>query len=63
MPRADNVTNIDSRFHEVPTKTNPFGAKGGGEAGTVASIAMLASLGAGEMAMPATPEDRPTLFS
>ena len=63
MPRADNVTNIDSRFNEVLTKTNPFGAKGVGEAGTVASIPAvinavndaLASVGKGEMEMPATP--------
>jgi carbon-monoxide dehydrogenase large subunit len=63
MPRADTVSNIESRFLEVPTTTNPFGAKGVGEAGTVASIAAvmsavndaLASVGADEMEMPATP--------
>ena len=63
MPRADDVTNIDSRFNEVLTKTNPFGAKGAGEAGTVASIPAvinavndaLASVGVGEIEMPATP--------
>lgn len=62
MPRADDLSNIDSRFNEVLTKTNPYGAKGAGEAGTVASIPTvinavndaLASAGVGEIEMPAT---------
>jgi len=64
MPRADDLSNIDSRFNEVLTKTNPHGAKGAGEAGTVASIPTvinavndaLASVGVSEIEMPATPQ-------
>jgi carbon-monoxide dehydrogenase large subunit len=63
MPRAGDLSHIDSRFNEVLTKSNPFGAKGAGEAGTVASIPTvinavndaLASVGADEIEMPATP--------
>ena len=63
MPRAGDLPFIESRFNEVLTPTNAWGAKGVGEAGTVAAIATvmnavndaLASAGVGEMEMPATP--------
>src|SRR5262249_58809336 len=35
MPRADDVPSFEVDSHEVPTQTNPLGAKGVGEAGTV----------------------------
>ncbi|HEX4993437.1 MAG TPA: xanthine dehydrogenase family protein molybdopterin-binding subunit, partial [Methylomirabilota bacterium] len=35
MPRADEVPLFDVDAHEVPTRVNPLGAKGVGEAGTV----------------------------
>jgi carbon-monoxide dehydrogenase large subunit len=64
MPRADDLPMIESRFNEVLTATNPHGAKGVGEAGTVAAIPAvmnavndaLASVGIGEIDMPATPQ-------
>ena len=63
MPRADNFCSFDISAHPVPTKTNPLGVKGVGEAGTVGSLAAmmnavnnaLESIGAGHLEMPLTP--------
>ena len=63
MPRADMLPPIDFTIREVPTKVNPVGAKGVGEAGSVGSLAAtlnavcnaLAPLGVRHMEMPATP--------
>jgi len=64
MPRADNFCAIHCESNPVPTKTNPLGVKGAGEAGAVgampavgnALIDALKPLGVDELAMPATPE-------
>jgi carbon-monoxide dehydrogenase large subunit len=64
MPRADMMPEIDFTIREVPTKVNPVGAKGVGEAGCVGSLVCahnavcnaLASLGVLNIEMPATPE-------
>lgn len=64
MPRADDFCNIAIESHPVPTPTNPLGAKGAGEAGTVgampatmnAIIDALAPLGVTHIDLPATPE-------
>ncbi len=64
MPRADDLPAFDIELHPVPSLTNPLGAKGVGEAGTVGAIpaAMnavvdaLRRAGAGPMDMPATPQ-------
>ncbi|MFO1079196.1 MAG: xanthine dehydrogenase family protein molybdopterin-binding subunit [Reyranellaceae bacterium] len=64
MPRADTMCGISIRSNPVPTKTNPLGVKGAGEAGTVgampavmiAILNALAPLGVTELEMPATPE-------
>jgi carbon-monoxide dehydrogenase large subunit len=62
MPRADTLTNMAIESNPVPTKYNPLGAKGAGEAGTVGAMPAtmnavmdaLASLGVRELDMPAT---------
>ena len=62
MPRADVMCNVELHENPVPTKTNPLGAKGAGEAGCVGSLpaVMLAimkalePLGVRELDMPAT---------
>ena len=64
MPRADDFCDIAIESHPVPTPTNPLGAKGAGEAGTVgampatmnAIIDALAPLGVTHIDLPATPE-------
>ena len=64
MPRAGNLSAIDCESNPVPTKTNPLGGKGAGEAGNVgalpavanALIDALAPLGIRDIGMPATPE-------
>ncbi|MGH7391001.1 MAG: xanthine dehydrogenase family protein molybdopterin-binding subunit [Candidatus Rokuibacteriota bacterium] len=64
MPRADTFCDITVEGNPVPTKLNPLGAKGAGEAGTVgalpavmnAVIAALAPLGVRGLDMPATSE-------
>src|SRR5271166_3498052 len=64
IPRADTVPAISVDFSPVPSTTNPLGAKGVGEGGTVAStptvmnaiLDALAPLGVTDLAMPATPE-------
>ena len=64
MPRADLVPDFDFHFHNVPTKANPLGIKGAGEAGAVgapsaAINALIDALDAGAgvraIDMPATP--------
>jgi carbon-monoxide dehydrogenase large subunit len=62
MPRADTMTNMAIESNPVPTKFNPLGAKGAGEAGTVGAMPAtmnavmdaLASVGVRELDMPAT---------
>ncbi len=63
MPRADVFCDIAVKSNPVPTKLNPLGAKGAGEAGTVGALPVvinaildaLAPLGVEELQMPATP--------
>jgi carbon-monoxide dehydrogenase large subunit len=63
MPRAHDAPNIDVGNRPIPTKTNPVGAKGCGEAGcsgglpTVANavIDALSAYGIRHMEMPMTP--------
>ena len=63
MPRADDVPSFEIETNEVPTPTNPLGAKGAGEAGTVGSLPAvmnaindaLKPLGIRHFEMPATP--------
>ena len=63
IPRADDLPNVTIRTRAVPTKVNPLGAKGVGEAGTVGSLVAtinaicdaLAPLGVKHIEMPATP--------
>lgn len=64
MPRADNVPPMIIETNEdIPTKTNPLGAKGAGECGTVgaaptvisAILDALAERGVRDITMPATP--------
>jgi carbon-monoxide dehydrogenase large subunit len=64
IPRADTLPAIAIDFSPVPSTTNPLGAKGVGEGGTVAStptvmnaiLDALAPLGVTDVLMPATPE-------
>jgi carbon-monoxide dehydrogenase large subunit len=64
IPRADTLPDIAVESHPVPTKLNPLGAKGAGEAGTVGALPVvmnavldaLAPLGVRDLDMPATPE-------
>jgi carbon-monoxide dehydrogenase large subunit len=64
MPRADEVPLFDVDAHEVPTRVNPLGAKGVGEAGTVGALPALmnavndalAHLGVRHLDMPVSPE-------
>lgn len=64
MPRADDLPSIDFSYNEVPTKTNPLGAKGCGEAGTVGALGAvmnavvdaLRDFGVVHVDMPATSE-------
>ena len=64
MPRAGDLSAIHCDSNPVPTKTNPLGVKGAGEAGNVgalpavgnALIDALAPLGIRHIEMPATPE-------
>jgi carbon-monoxide dehydrogenase large subunit len=63
MPRADNMPHIDFKTNEVPCTTNPLGAKGCGEAGTVgaapafvnAVVDALSPYGVAHIDMPVTP--------
>jgi carbon-monoxide dehydrogenase large subunit len=64
IPRADTMPAITVDFSPVPSTTNPLGAKGVGEGGTVAStptvmnaiLDALAPLAVTDVPMPATPE-------
>jgi len=64
MPRADVMCDIAIHENPVPTKSNPLGAKGAGEAGCVGSLPAvmiaimnaLKPLGVRELDMPATSE-------
>ncbi|MBK18679.1 MAG: carbon monoxide dehydrogenase [Rhodospirillaceae bacterium] len=63
MPRADDMCSFDLSNNPVPTKLNPIGAKGAGEAGNVGALAAimnavvdaLSPLGITTLDMPATP--------
>jgi carbon-monoxide dehydrogenase large subunit len=63
MPRADMMPEVNFTIREVPTKVNPVGAKGVGEAGSVGSLVCaanavcnaLAPLGVTHIDMPLTP--------
>ena len=63
MPRADDLCAIEIESRPVPTRLNPLGVKGAGEAGTVGALPAvmnavmdaLASAGVGEFDMPASP--------
>ncbi|MBN8935985.1 MAG: molybdopterin-dependent oxidoreductase, partial [Rhizobiales bacterium] len=64
MPRAHDFCPIEVRANPVPTKTNPLGVKGAGEAGCVgampavanAVVNALSDFGVRHIEMPATPE-------
>ena len=64
LPRADEVCSFEMDENPVPTKTNPLGVKGAGEAGNVGALAAimnavvdaLSPLGITHLDMPATPE-------
>jgi carbon-monoxide dehydrogenase large subunit len=64
MPRAHNLSAIQVESNPVPTKTNPLGTKGAGEAGCVgalpavvnAVVDALAEFGVRHIEMPATSE-------
>ena len=64
MPRADTFCDMAIESHPVPTKLNPLGAKGAGEAGTVGALPVvinavmdaLGPLGVTQLDMPASPE-------
>jgi aerobic carbon-monoxide dehydrogenase large subunit len=64
MPRASDVGEFVMEENPVPTKTNPLGVKGAGEAGNVGALAAimnavvdaLSPLGITHIDMPATPE-------
>ena len=63
MPRAHDAPMITVGSHPVPTKTNPLGAKGCGEAGTTGGLCAvangvvnaLADVGVRHLEMPMTP--------
>lgn len=64
MPRAVDMPNIHVESFPVPTRQNPLGVKGAGEAGTVGSLSVvisavcdaLAPYGIHHIDMPTTPE-------
>src|SRR6202000_144041 len=61
MPRASDMPDINFAYEEIPCVTNPLGAKGCGEAGTVGALPAFMSadshaLGVLHIDMPATPE-------
>jgi carbon-monoxide dehydrogenase large subunit len=64
MPRATDISAVDVKSNPVPTKTNPLGVKGAGEAGCVGAMPAVANalvdalshLGVRHVEMPATPE-------
>ena len=64
MPRADSISALAIHSNPVPTKTNPLGVKGCGEAGCVGAMPAVANAivdalsvyGIHHIEMPATPE-------
>jgi aerobic carbon-monoxide dehydrogenase large subunit len=64
MPRAGDLSAIHCDSNPVPTKTNPLGVKGAGEAGNVGALPAVANalvdalspIGIRHIEMPATPE-------
>jgi carbon-monoxide dehydrogenase large subunit len=62
--RADRLPRVTVDFSPVPSTTNPLGAKGVGDGGTLAAtptvmnaiLDALAPLGVTDVPMPATPE-------
>jgi carbon-monoxide dehydrogenase large subunit len=62
MPRADTMGDVELHENPVPTKLNPLGVKGAGEAGTVGALPAvmnavmdaLASAGVRQLDMPAS---------
>jgi aerobic carbon-monoxide dehydrogenase large subunit len=64
LPRASDVGDMAVESHPVPTKTNPIGVKGAGEAGCVGALPAVANalvnalseFGVRHIEMPATPE-------
>jgi len=64
LPRADDLPPFDITLTGVPTKANPLGVKGAGQAGAMAApqavicaiLDALAPLGVTHIDMPATPE-------
>jgi carbon-monoxide dehydrogenase large subunit len=64
LPRADDVPFFAFRYNEIPTKANPLGVKGAGEAGAIgappaiinALVDALSAHGVRHIDMPATPE-------
>ncbi|MDQ0395171.1 xanthine dehydrogenase family protein molybdopterin-binding subunit [Labrys monachus] len=65
LPRADDVPSFHFETRNVPSKTNPIGVKGAGEAGTIGACpavmnalidALRRSVGVTRIDMPATPE-------
>jgi carbon-monoxide dehydrogenase large subunit len=61
MPRAGDLCNVEIGHNTVPTKLNPLGAKGAGEAGTVGALAaamnaIVDAIGTSAIDMPTTGE-------
>jgi carbon-monoxide dehydrogenase large subunit len=64
MPRAGDISSVAMKSNPVPTKTNPLGVKGCGEAGCVGALPAVANAivdalsvrGVRHIDMPATPE-------
>ncbi len=61
MPRAGDLCDFKVGHNAVPTKLNPLGAKGAGEAGTIGALAaamnaIVDALGTESIEMPTTPE-------
>ena len=64
LPRAIDLPDLDITLTGVPTKANPLGVKGSGQAGAIAApqtiinalLDALAPLGVAHIDMPATPE-------
>lgn len=62
MPRADDLPDVETGFHDVPCTTNPLGIKGIGEGGTIgappaiieAVLDALRPVGVEHIDMPAT---------
>ena len=63
LPRADELPPFDFGYYPVPCRTNPLGAKGAGESGTIGAIPAVANAimdalrqaGVRQFDMPATP--------